>query len=137
MKWNTALFLGIVLVLGIQTSPAQQINRGREIYIEYCQRCHGNNGQGPAGIRNKPVWNQPHDSLVKVIAYGARGSMRMSNGTMRSMVAAPYSDADIAAVSTYSMLHIGKRTVNITEQDVVRVREQHEKNVREKFSGSR
>jgi hypothetical protein len=63
--------------------------------------------------------------------------MTMRNGTRRSMVASPYNDADIAQVSMYAMKLIGSRDVTVTEQDVQRVREQHAKNVRQKFRGTR
>jgi hypothetical protein len=53
------------------------------------------------------------------------------------MVASPYNDADIAQVSMYAMKLIGSRDVTVTEQDVQRVREQHAKNVRQKFRGTR
>ena len=141
MTWNTALFLIAMLMFGTsstQNLTAQpQVDRGREVYSEYCQRCHGTQGQGPSNIRTKNVWASPVDSLVKVIAYGARGHMTMRNGTRRSMVASPYNDADIAQVSMYAMKLIGSRDVTVTEQDVQRVREQHAKNVRQKFRGTR
>jgi hypothetical protein len=63
--------------------------------------------------------------------------MTMKNGTRRSMVASPYNDADIAQVSMYAMRLIGRRDVEVTEQDVMRVRQQHTKNVRGKFRGTR
>lgn len=140
MTWSTALFLVAMVTLlasAQRTSAQQQAERGRAIFSEYCQRCHGTQGQGPANISKNSVWQWPVDSLVKVIAYGAPGHMTMKNGTRRSMVASPYNDADIAQVSMYAMKLIGRRDVDITEQDVQRVRQQHMKNVRGKFRGTR
>ncbi len=140
MTWSTALFLVAMMTLlasAQRTLAQQQAERGRAIFSEYCQRCHGAQGQGPANISKKSVWQWPVDSLVKVIAYGAPGHMTMKNGTRRSMVASPYNDADIAQVSMYAMKLIGKRDVEVTEQDVLRVRQQHTKNVRGKFRGTR
>lgn len=140
MTRNTALFLVAMVALLAstqRTSAQQQAERGKAIFSEYCQRCHGAQGQGPANISKKSVWQWPVDSLVKVIAYGAPGHMTMKNGTRRSMVASPYNDADIARVSMYAMKLIAKRDVEVTEQDVQRVRQQHMKNVRGKFRGTR
>lgn len=140
MTRNTALFLVAMVALLAstqRTSAQQQAERGKAIFSEYCQRCHGAQGQGPANISKKSIWQWPVDSLVKVIAYGAPGHMTMKNGTRRSMVASPYNDADIARVSMYAMRLIGKRDVEVTEQDVQRVRQQHMKNVRGKFRGTR
>ena len=140
MTWSTALFLVAMMTLlasAQRTSAQQEAERGKAIFSEYCQRCHGAQGQGPANISKKSVWQWPVDSLVKVIAYGAPGHMTMKNGTRRSMVASPYNDADIAQVSIYAMRLIGKRDVEVTEQDVQRVRQQHMKNVRGKFRGTR
>lgn len=140
MTRNTALFLAAMLVVHVSTQQVAaqaQPDRGRAVFTEYCQRCHGAQGEGPAGIREKSVWKSPVDSLIKVVTFGARGHMAMPNGTRRSMVASPYNDADIAQVSMYVMKLIGNRDVAVSDQDVQRVRQQHSKNVRKKFTGTR
>lgn len=140
MTWSTALFLLaiVVLIASMQRMAAQQqAERGRVVFSEYCQRCHGDQGQGPSSIRTKAIWKQPVDSLIKVVTYGARGHMTMSNGTRRSMVASPYSDSDIAQVSAYAMKLIGGRDVVVATQDVQRVRKQHTANVKQKVKKNR
>lgn len=140
MTWNTALFLVAMVTLAVSTQrsmASQQTERGKTIFSEYCQRCHGAQGEGPANISKKNVWKNPVDSLIKVVAYGAPGHMTMKNGTRRSMVASPYNDADIAQVSMYAMKLIGKRDIPVTIQDVQRVRNQHVKTVRTKVRKTR
>jgi len=140
MVWNTALLLlttALSCSAVINLSAGTQNDRGRAIYTEYCLRCHGTQGQGPISIQQKEIWNKPIDELIRIVAFGARGSMSMSNGTRRGMPAAPYSDAEIAQVSMYVTQLVVKKDVLITEQDVVRVRQQHTKSVRGKFRAAR
>lgn len=139
MVWNTALFLlttALSCSAAINVSAGTQNDRGRAIYTEYCLRCHGAEGQGPASIQQKEIWNKPIDELIRVVTFGARGSMSMSNGTRRGMPASPYSDAEIAQVSMYVTQLVAKKDVLITEQDVQRVRRIHGKTVRQKFGAS-
>jgi|GEM_PF-550971 len=140
MVWNTALLLlttALSCSAVINLSAGTQNDRGRAIYTEYCLRCHGTKGQGPVSIQQKEIWNKPIDELIRIVAFGARGLMSMSNGTRRGMPAAPYSDAEIAQVSMYVTQLVAKKDVLITEQDVVRVRQQHTKSVRGKFRAAR
>lgn len=139
MLWNTALFLlttAICLSAAGETIAGTQNDRGRTIYTEYCLRCHGTEGQGPASIQKKEVWNKPVDELIRIVTFGARGSMSMKNGTRRGMPASPYSDADIAQVTMYVAQLVANKDVVITDQDVQRVRRIHGKTVRQKFGAS-
>lgn len=130
MKWNTALFLILVattVVLATRDGVSEpRPERGREVYDQYCLRCHGSDGsggKGPYDIRSRAIWKSSPRELIRVLAFGASGrTVYGEPGVRLGMPPAPYSDEDLAAVAMYAMQNIGGRTVKISAADVALVK---------------
>lgn len=142
MKRSSAqlLLLGTLLVAESITM-ARPIDstriKGAALFHGYCLRCHGEYGTGSVKISDNPVWTKDPASLIRIIAFGARGPAYNGKGYHRGMPPAPYNDEEIALVAMYAMQQIGKRDVTISTDDVRQVRRQHIDSVRRKMDRSR
>lgn len=45
----------LALVPGASASESAQVSKGRAIYTEHCQKCHGSDGQRGEGFQT-PIW---------------------------------------------------------------------------------
>jgi mono/diheme cytochrome c family protein len=93
------------------TIPAQDlkesINRGKEVYVTYCQNCHMETGEGTPGI-NPPLakadyLKKPANTLINIILKGESGEL-VVNGQKYNvpMPAQEYlTDTEIADVLNY------------------------------------
>ncbi|MBU3698837.1 MAG: cytochrome c [Candidatus Kapabacteria bacterium] len=142
MKRSSAqLLLVTALVFGESTMMAVPIDtalvNGERLYRNYCQRCHGTNGEGSFNILRSDVWAKQPTDLVKVIAFGARGPSSSGKGYHRAMPPAPYNDAEIAQVAMYAMQTIGRREVVLSEAEVRRTRQLHLDSIQRKIKSRR
>ncbi|MBC8124382.1 MAG: cytochrome c [Candidatus Kapabacteria bacterium] len=141
MKRNTALFLILVAIFvsvtGRSVENRPQPDRGREVYSEYCQRCHGIDGAGGKGLYNiseRKIWQQSPREIIRVVAFGASGKNNYGQPGLRfGMPPAPYTDKDLAAVSVYAMKVIGKRDVVISAEDVSQLKMKHIQELRKRL----
>ncbi|MCX6140952.1 MAG: cytochrome c [Candidatus Kapabacteria bacterium] len=133
MKSSAALLIlavaAIVITVVVSANGQSSTDRGREVYTQYCQRCHGADGAGGKGlykIQGRQVWQQSSREIILVLAFGASGRTVYGEAGLRlGMPPAPYSDADLAAVAVYAMKTIGKRGVTVRTEDVVAVKQAH------------
>ena len=58
-----------VIVAGGRYIPAKTLNKGKEIYTEYCMACHGQKGDGQ-GIAAKGMKVPPRDFRSGIIKFG-------------------------------------------------------------------
>jgi mono/diheme cytochrome c family protein len=138
MKWNTALFLALIattVVLATRTVGGEpRLERGREVFDQYCLRCHGSDGsggKGPYNIRGREIWKSSPRELIRVLAFGASGRTEYGEpGVRLGMPPAPYSNEDLAAVAMYAMKNIGGRTVQISAEDVALVKSDQRKTLK-------
>jgi len=117
-----ALLLAVLLISACSTDEPRSVQRGREVFAEYCVRCHGADGMGTEGvpaIRTSPLMRQDLDSLIGVLAYGKES--RYGQGTHRAMPPIPYSAADIAAVASFIRQEFGMQRDTVAVPHVERV----------------
>jgi len=66
-------------------SDAANVFKGGELYMEYCEDCHGANGEGVPGVPDftrQAVLMRPDPELIKVIKEG-KGAMPGYEGIIR------------------------------------------------------
>jgi mono/diheme cytochrome c family protein len=105
----SAIISGIFLLSSFMRDPQleESIKRGNEVYAQYCQNCHMEDGLGVAGI-NPPVAQsdfikKPAKELINNILKGQSGGMSV-NGVQfnASMPAQEYlTDVQIADVLNF------------------------------------
>lgn len=74
---STLLFVGCepndfkegVVMAGGQYVSAQTLNKGKQIYAEYCMACHGVNGDGK-GVASKGLQPPPRNFKLGIIKFG-------------------------------------------------------------------
>ncbi len=118
---NAGCFIALAaLVVAGCSKP--QTNRGKQVYEEYCARCHGADGKGGSGgvsLAGRSVWSKNSDRLLRTLLYGASGTGHPdSYGAIRSMPPIPYTDADVAAVAEYTWQLVNAGSISVSEQDV-------------------
>lgn len=126
------VMLILILVLLVATATATenqqrsvQVQRGRTIFQQYCSTCHGMDGKGANGTRgiaDSKVIVGPVPTLLSILVYGKSGNAERTNGIKPAMPPIPYSPADMASVATYVLQEFGKRTEQINEADVLKVK---------------
>lgn len=124
------------------TSMVQgKVDRGAEVYAEYCVRCHGQDGSGNTvglpvpDIRGRDLWSKTSDTLLTIVAFGMV-THYSGDSVVRTMPPAPYGDADLAAVASYVSKHIGNVDRAFTADDVARVRGAYKEALRERLRAS-
>ncbi|GAB4021721.1 MAG: hypothetical protein Fur0010_24770 [Bdellovibrio sp.] len=58
-----------VIVAGGKMVDAQTLNKGKQIYTEYCMACHGVNGDGK-GVASKGLFPPPRNFKLGIIKFG-------------------------------------------------------------------
>lgn len=103
--------------------------RGDRLYAQHCASCHGDAGEGTAGLYpalagNRAVTLASPTNVVQVIRLG--GFMPTTAGNPRPFGMPPYgqllSDADIAAVATFIRQSWGNAAAPVSSLEVLRVR---------------
>ena len=103
--------------------------RGGKLYDQHCASCHGDKGQGVAGIYpalagNRAVTLSSHNNLVQVIRQG--GFMPTTAGNPEPFGMPPFGQVlnndEIAAVSTFIRQSWGNSAAPVSSLDVLHVK---------------
>lgn len=110
-------------------AEAGVMQRGGRLYEQHCASCHGDQGQGAAGIYpalagNRAVMHPVANNLVKVVAHG--GFAPATAGNPRPFGMPPFAqvlkDDEIAAVVTYIRQAWGNHAAPVDAVAVIRAR---------------
>lgn len=108
-----------------QNSPLEEsIERGSEIYTEFCMNCHLPNGQGvnnvypPLAKSDFLIKNQ--DASIRAVKYGMTGETKV-NGVTYKNVMAPLglSDSEVADVMNYINNSWGNKNKKMITKEIV------------------
>lgn len=108
---------------------AQAMERGRTVYRERCEGCHGPEGQGargayPALAGNRSVVMDPPANVIRAVLSG--GFQPATAGNPRPWGMPPFGhvldDRDTAAVVTFIRNQWGNRAAAVSSTDVQRMR---------------
>ncbi len=127
------LFISLGLAIGlmsfqIENEKDESIQRGEEVYIYYCQKCHMPNGKGGENLY-PPVAGSDYlfdniDQSIQILMLGSNKDI-VVNGKTHDMDMEPsyLSDKEIADVMNY-ILNSWENTYDgiITEEDVAFLR---------------
>jgi mono/diheme cytochrome c family protein len=103
--------------------------RGRAVYREHCEGCHGPQGEGARGAYaalagNRSVVMEPPTNVIRAVLSG--GFQAATAGNPRPWGMPPYGhvldDADTAAVVTFIRTKWGNRAAPVSATDVQRMR---------------
>ena len=103
--------------------------RGRALYREHCEGCHGPQGEGargayPALAGNRSVVMDPPANAIRAVLSG--GFQAATAGNPRPWGMPPFGhvldDADIAAIVSFIRTQWGNRSAPVTATDVQRMR---------------
>ena len=110
-----------------ETDLQKSIIAGKEIYTDFCIRCHGGNGKGD-GINIPPLagsdWlTKKRKQSIHAVKFGQNGEIVVNkikfNNNMPPM---GLSNKEVADVMNYIMTSWGnKQTIKVTEEEVERV----------------
>jgi mono/diheme cytochrome c family protein len=102
------------------------VDRGKSVYAERCEDCHGKDGAGVPGVyppldRNTSVVEPTGINATRVVLLGGFAPVTAANSRPYSMppFAQQLSDADVAAVVTYIRQAWSNRATAVQERDVV------------------
>lgn len=113
----------------VEAASGEQMARGEEIYARHCASCHGERGEGVAGIYpalagNRAVTLPTPANLVQIIRHG--GFLPTTAGNPRPFGMPPYGqllgDADIAAVASFIRQSWGNAAAPVSSSEVIRAR---------------
>lgn len=109
----------------IQDPLKESIERGAEIYTEYCIQCHLGQGEGVAKTfppLAKSNWLTPAMRIeaIKVVKYGQSGEIKVNGETYNSAMAnLELYDEEVADVMNYIMNNWGNSQEKmVTEEEV-------------------
>ncbi len=112
-----------------QTPDAAVMAKGQSIYKDHCTACHGGNGQGqpgayPALAGSRKLMLPTPANAVKIVVHG--GFPATTRGNPRPYGMPPFgqtlSNADVAAVITFTGNGWGNQALPVSELDVIRLR---------------
>jgi len=113
----------------VEPASGELVARGDKLYVQHCASCHGEQGEGVAGIYpalagNRAIALAPPQNVVQVIRHG--GFMPTTASNPRPFGMPPYgqllSDADIAAVASFIRQSWGNAAAPVSALDVLHVR---------------
>ena len=106
----------------------QSIERGGEIYTDFCMTCHLPNGEGVENIypplaKSDYLFNN-REASIRGIKYGQQGEIVVNGKTYNSvMVAMGLSDDEVADVMNYITNSWGNKNDKIiTEEEVSKIK---------------
>lgn len=117
------------------TPGAENIERGRMIYKQYCAPCHQENGQGSPATFIPPLagseWVLAKDPgrIIRIVLNGLQGPITVSGKEFGNAVMLPWRDSltndeDIAAVLTYIRQDWGNNASEVKAEQVKAIREE-------------
>ncbi|MGB5435044.1 MAG: cytochrome c [Maribacter sp.] len=121
MKYFFSLYLLGVLCVGIllqDTALKESIQRGSEIYADFCITCHMPQGEGVAftfpPLAQSDYLLQNREASIRGIKYGNDGEM-IVNGVTYNNTMAPMGleDAEVADVMNYILNSWGNSSIEI------------------------
>jgi mono/diheme cytochrome c family protein len=127
--WIWSIFGIISVILFNHTIDAQvnDLQRGEELYIQQCSKCHRKNGSG-VKLVYPPVRNadyiQKGDKieLLRGMLFGREGKITVNGytyqGVMITEVDNSLSDAEIASILNYVMKKLNNMELTATLDDV-------------------
>lgn len=111
-----------------QDPLAESIERGAEIYTEYCIQCHLGKGEGVSGIfppLAKSDWLLPEkrSDAIRVVKYGQNGEIKVNGVTYNSAMAElGLYDDEVADVMNYILNNWGNSSDKmVTEEEVKKI----------------
>jgi mono/diheme cytochrome c family protein len=116
-------------VRAFERAAADVLARGETLYTQHCASCHGDRGQGAAGIYpalagNRAVTLAVPNNLVQLVRHGE--FMPATAGNPRPFGMPPFGlvldDDEVAAVTTYIRQSWGNAAAPVSALDVLRVR---------------
>ena len=90
-----------------QSGAAKSIERGKEVYVSYCQNCHMEDGKGTPDmfppVAKADYLKKPSKELIKIILEGQSGEIVVNKKTYNGMMPAQsyLTDEQIADVLNY------------------------------------
>ncbi|MFU8802602.1 MAG: c-type cytochrome [Bradymonadaceae bacterium] len=125
-----ALFSARVPLDHVPEDPEGPVS-GQEIYAQYCQVCHGQDGKGSPG-RNPPLTEEKWlegDIPILITLGGMQGPVEIDGvryDAMMPPLGHRLSNVEIAAVLTYVRTSFGNDLGEVAPEDVARVRQTHD-----------
>jgi mono/diheme cytochrome c family protein len=110
-------------------APAAALERGRAVYRDQCEGCHGPQGEGargayPALAGNRSVVMDPPVNVIRAVLSG--GFQPATAGNPRPWGMPPFGhvldDADVAAVVTFIRNQWGNSAAAVSGNEVQRLR---------------
>ncbi|TGV00307.1 c-type cytochrome [Flavivirga rizhaonensis] len=112
-----------------QTDPLKEsIQRGQEIYTDFCVSCHLPNGKGVEKVypplANSDYLIKNREASIRGIKYGQKGDIVVNGQTYNSFMAAMgLSDDEVADVMNYITNSWGNKNDKIiTEEEVSKIK---------------
>lgn len=110
MKYLLMPYLSIVLFLGFDLfqdkALVESMERGKDIYTDFCVQCHMENGEGVAGtfppLAQSDYLIHKREESIRGIKYGQKGEI-VVNGKTYNNIMAPMglTDGEVADVMNY------------------------------------
>lgn len=127
--------LPLLLAAAWHSSAQQQAvsapSRGERLFESHCSACHQYDDQGMGEappLENSPWVVGPSERLVRILLHGISGRIELGGRVYdREMpgFGRVLSDADVAALATYTRSRFRADNPRVTAADVKRIREEH------------
>ena len=128
MKYFSLTYVACIVILALNLQQdkelTESINRGKEVYADFCVTCHLENGEGveytfPPLAKSDYLTNN-REASIRGVKYGQRGEITVNgvvyNNTMMPM---GLEDQEIADVLNYVMNSWGNsQDKPVTEEEV-------------------
>ncbi|MDE0107956.1 MAG: cytochrome c [Bryobacterales bacterium] len=126
----------LLLIAAAAQSSAQQQganapNRGERLFESHCSACHQYDDQGMGEappLEDSPWVVGPSERLVRILLHGISGRIELRGRVYdREMpgFGRVLSDADVAALATYTRSRFRADNPRVTPAEVKRIRDQH------------
>ena len=127
MKYIFLTYLSVVTIMAVflfqEPGLKESIERGREIYADFCVTCHLDSGEGVPyafpPLANSNYLLQQREASIHAVKYGLQGKIMVNRTVYNSVMAAMgLEDDEIADVLNYVMNSWGN-----TQQEMITVDE--------------
>ncbi|MEH6682741.1 MAG: cytochrome c [Sediminicola sp.] len=122
MKYLLLPYLSLVLFLGFflpqDKELEESMERGRDIYTDFCVQCHLENGEGVAGtfppLAKSDYLMEKRKESIRGIKYGQQGEIVVNGETYNNMMMPlGLTDGEVADVMNY-ITHTWGNSTDIT-----------------------